>query len=72
MYKRRKCNLSFSAWKNKSRKGPNLTFIDEGENYLPVKFVKNISQGLWDGILHVNSNHKIFKDLPTNVNMSGI
>ncbi|MAQ59873.1 MAG: hypothetical protein CMC49_01410, partial [Flavobacteriaceae bacterium] len=24
-----------------------------------------------DGILHVNSNHKIFKDLPTNVNMSG-
>ena len=57
--------------KTRVRKGPNLTFIDEGENYLPVKFVKNISQGLWDGILHVNSNHKIFKDLPTNVNMSG-
>ena len=53
------------------RKGPNLTFIDEGESYLPVKFVKNISQGLWDGILHINSNHKIFKSLPKNVNMSG-
>ena len=45
------------------RKGPNLTFIDEGESYLPVEFVKNISQGLWDGILHINSNHKIFKNL---------
>ncbi|MFL2609292.1 MAG: glycoside hydrolase family 2 protein [Flavobacteriaceae bacterium] len=56
--------------KTRVRKGPNLTFIDEGESYLPVKFVKNISQGLWDGILHINSNHKIFKNLPTDVNMS--
>ena len=58
--------------KTRKRIGPNLTFIADGIHYLPHKPIKNISQGLWDGILHMNSDHKFFKNLPTNVNMSGI
>ena len=58
--------------KIRKRIGPNLTFLADGIDYLPQKPIKNISQGLWDGILHINSKHKIFKNLPINVNMSGI
>ena len=58
--------------KTRKRIGPNLTFLADGIDYLPQKPIKNISQGLWDGILHINSKHKIFKNLPINVNMSGI
>ncbi len=58
--------------KTRKRIGPNLTFIADGIDYLPQKPVKNISQGLWDGILHINSKHKFFKNLPVNVNLSGI
>ena len=58
--------------KIRKRIGPNLTFLADGIDYLPQKPIKNISQGLWDGILHINKKHKIFKNLPINVNMSGI
>ena len=58
--------------KTRKRIGPNLTFLADGIDYLPQKPIKNISQGLWDGILHINKKHKIFKNLPINVNMSGI
>ena len=58
--------------KTRKRIGPNLTFLADGIDYLPQKPIKNISQGLWDGILHINSKHKIFKNLPINVNMSGV
>ena len=58
--------------KTRKRIGPNLTFVADGIDYLPQKPIKNISQGLWDGILHINSKHKFFKNLPVNVNMSGV
>jgi hypothetical protein len=58
--------------KTRKRIGPNLTFVADGTDYLPHKPIKNISQGLWDGILHINSKHKFFKGLPINVNMSGL
>ena len=58
--------------KTRKRIGPNLTFVADGIDYLPTKPIKNISQGLWDGILHINSKHKFFENLPINVNMSGI
>ena len=38
--------------KQEKRIGPNLTFLADGIDYLPQKPIKNISQGLWDGILH--------------------
>ncbi len=58
--------------KTRKRIGPNLTFVPDGIDYLPQKPIKNISQGLWDGILHINSKHKFFENLPVNVNMSGV
>ena len=58
--------------KTRKRIGPNLTFVADGIDYLPSKPIKNISQGLWDGILHINSKHPFFNKLPVNVNMSGI
>ena len=58
--------------KTRKRIGPNLTFVADGIDYLPQKPIKNISQGLWDGILHINSKHKFFENLPVNVNMSGV
>ena len=58
--------------KTRKRIGPNLTFVSDGTDYLPHKPIKNISQGLWDGILHINSKHKFFNSLPINVNMSGL
>ncbi len=67
-------NVIFLKIPGKTRKriGPNLTFVADGVDYLPSKPVKNISQGLWDGILHINSKHPFFNKLPVNVNMSGI
>ena len=67
-------NVIFLKIPGKTRKriGPNLTFVADGVDYLPSKPVKNISQGLWDGILHINSKHPFFNELPVNVNMSGI
>lgn len=58
--------------KTRKRIGPNLTFVADGTDYLPHKPIKNISQGLWDGILHINTKHKFFNGLPINVNMSGL
>ena len=67
-------NVIFLKIPGKTRKriGPNLTFVADGIDYLPSKPIKNISQGLWDGILHINSKHPFFNKLPVNVNMSGI
>ena len=67
-------NVIFLKIPGKTRKriGPNLTFVADGVDYLPSKPVKNISQGLWDGILHINSKHPFFNELPVNVNMSGV
>ncbi len=67
-------NVIFLKIPGKTRKriGPNLTFVADGVDYLPSKPIKNISQGLWDGILHINSKHPFFNKLPVNVNMSGI
>ena len=67
-------NVIFLKIPGKTRKriGPNLTFVADGIDYLPSKPIKNISQGLWDGILHINSEHPFFNKLPVNVNMSGI
>ena len=67
-------NVIFLKIPGKTRKriGPNLTFVADGVDYLPSKPVKNISQGLWDGILHIYSKHPFFNKLPVNVNMSGI
>ena len=67
-------NVVFLKIPGKTRKriGPNLTFVADGIDYLPSKPIKNISQGLWDGILHINSKHPFFNELPVNVNMSGI
>ena len=67
-------NVIFLKIPGKTRKriGPNLTFVADGVDYLPSKPIKNISQGLWDGILHINSKHPFFNELPVNVNMSGI
>ena len=67
-------NVIFLKIPGKTRKriGPNLTFVADGIDYLPSKPIKNISQGLWDGILHINSQHPFFNKLPVNVNMSGI
>jgi len=67
-------NVVFLKIPGKTRKriGPNLTFVADGVDYLPSKPIKNISQGLWDGILHINSKHPFFNELPVNVNMSGI
>ena len=67
-------NVIFLKIPGKTRKriGPNLTFVADGIDYLPSKPIKNISQGLWDGILHINSKHPFFNELPVNVNMSGI
>ena len=49
------------------RTGENLTFQIEGKKLLPMDPIKNISQGLWDGILHINKKHPFFKGLPVNV-----
>ena len=48
------------------RSGENLTFQVEGEKLLPMDPIKNMSKGLWDGILHINRKHPIFKGLPVN------
>ena len=49
------------------RTGENLTFKIEGEKILPMDPIKNMSKGLWDGILHINKKHPIFKGLPVDV-----
>ena len=54
------------------RTGENLTFQIEGEKVLPMDPVKNISQGLWDGILHINKKHPIFKGLPVNIPLTDL
>ena len=54
------------------RTGENLTFQIEGEKLLPMDPVKNISQGLWDGILHINKKHPIFKGLPVNIPLTDL
>ena len=67
-------NVVFLKIPGKTRKriGPNLTFLADGIDYLPSKPIKNISQGLWDGILHINKKHPFFNELPVNVNMSDV
>ncbi len=67
-------NVVFLKIPGKTRKriGPNLTFVSDGIDYLPSKPIKNISQGLWDGILHINKRHPFFNELPVNVNMSDV
>ena len=54
------------------RTGENLTFKAEGKKLLPMDPIKNISQGLWDGILHINKKHPIFKGLPHGVPLTDI
>ena len=54
------------------RTGENLTFKIEGKKLLPMDPIKNISQGLWDGILHINKKHPIFKGLPVDVPLTEI
>ena len=54
------------------RTGENLTFKIEGEKLLPMDPIKNISQGLWDGILHINKKHPIFNGLPVDIPLTDI
>ena len=54
------------------RSGENLTFQVEGRKLLPMDPIKNMSKGLWDGILHINKKHPIFKGLPVNIPLTDL